>query len=61
MGMNQQFGSAAFAFVKLIDSNLKKNVTTLNGKWLIVKEIKTDASYRERSARGHWRDIPVFP
>lgn len=24
MGMNQQFGCAAFAFVKLIESNLKK-------------------------------------
>lgn len=39
MRMNQQFGSAAFAFGKLIDSNLK-NLTTLNAECLLVEATK---------------------
>lgn len=37
--MNQQVYSAALAFRKLIDSNLK-NRTTLNGECLLVKATK---------------------
>lgn len=37
--MNQHSGSAAFAFVKLIDSNLK-NSATLDGEWMLVEATK---------------------